>query len=90
MSRASYEKNKVYWLKRAGILPDEPAPAPAVADVPSQVLEVGRPRCVRCGGQPSLGRSRKDGTGVDSYCRKCADEEYLESLTPEERALLRS
>lgn len=47
-----------------------------------------RPRCAKCGGQPSLGRCGADGK-VESYCRKCADEEYLALLTPEERALLR-
>lgn len=88
MSRLEYEKNKTYWLRRAGLLSEEPAPEPVVADVPVQAREIERPRCVRCGGQPNLGRCGPEG-GVKSYCHKCADEEYLESLSPEERSLLR-
>ena len=45
------------------------------------------PRCAKCGGQPQLGVS--EGDKVVSYCRKCARENYLAKLTPEERALLR-
>lgn len=87
-----YEKNKTYWLRRAGLLPPEPEPVVESPRAPSQAppherADVVVPVCVVCGGTPQLGVSKPG--GVQSYCRECADKEYLEKLTPEERALLR-
>jgi hypothetical protein len=83
-------KDRTYWLKHMGVLAEEPAPV--VETPPSPRREPGGgdpPKCARCGGIPRLGRCGPEG-GIKSLCYSCADEEYLEMLKPEERALLRS
>jgi hypothetical protein len=84
--------SRKYWIKQLElqgmaeprvVAPTSPPRAPVRED-PS----MKRPVCELCGGTPQLGRSDSEG-GVRSLCEKCAHEEYLEMLKPEERALLR-
>lgn len=87
MNRNDYLKNRAYWLRRMGLLPEAPA-ADASKDVPGPQEDHEHPRCARCGGQPNLGRCAGDGKIVP-MCRPCADEEWLEMLSDEERKILR-
>jgi hypothetical protein len=76
-----------YWIRQVELLLGEPLPRRDPGN--AQGGELKTPLCAKCGGRPDLGWCGKTGK-VESYCRKCADEEYLASLTPEERALLRN
>lgn len=76
------DREMEYWAKYAERLLEGKLHRPASPQVEG-------PRCARCGGQPHLGHFGRTGK-LESYCRRCADEEYLESLTPEERELLRN
>ena len=88
MSKIAKTKADVYRLLQQESEPTREAGEQEKSeDVRRLVDQCERPRCELCGGSPQLGQSYEG--RVRSLCRKCADEDYLDRLTPEERALLR-